>query len=70
MAAKGTSERDREQSAGMSRVEERLAAVSAAEVQRLTAEEAVVSAELALEQSRWTDINQRLDELERALARR
>jgi chromosome segregation ATPase len=41
-----------------------------ATVGRLTAEEAQISADLATEQGRWTDINQRLDELERALTRR
>jgi chromosome segregation ATPase len=41
-----------------------------AEVQRLQAEEAVVAADVASEQNRWSDINQRLEELERALGRR
>ena len=41
-----------------------------ADVQRLTAEENILSQELANEQARWLDFNQRLDELERALARR
>ncbi len=41
-----------------------------ATVARLTAEESQISADLATEQGRWTDINQRLDELERALSRR
>ena len=39
-------------------------------VARLTAEEAQLAADLATEQGRWTDINQRLDELERALTKR
>jgi chromosome segregation ATPase len=43
---------------------------AAAEVQRLTVEEAALSAELASEQGRWTDLNQRMEELERALTRR
>ena len=37
------------------------------EIQRLTAEEAMLANEVATEQSRWTDINQRLEELERSL---
>lgn len=41
-----------------------------ATVARLTAEEAQLGADLATEQGRWTDINQRLDELERSLGRR
>lgn len=41
-----------------------------AEVQRLAAEENLLIQDLANEQSRWADFNQRLDELERALARR
>ena len=41
-----------------------------ATVARLTAEEAQLAADLTTEQGRWTDINQRLDELERALSKR
>jgi predicted nuclease with TOPRIM domain len=41
-----------------------------ATVGRLTAEESQLAADLATEQGRWTDINQRLDELERALSKR
>ena len=39
------------------------------DLQRLRAEEAGLAQMLHLEQSRWTEINQRLEELERALAR-
>ena len=60
MAARAADGRERDQLEGASRVEQRKANDSTAEVQRLTAEEAAVSAELALEQARWTDINQRL----------
>lgn len=45
-------------------------AASLAEVQRLTVEEASTAAEIGTEQNRWTDFNQRLDELERSLGRR
>jgi hypothetical protein len=37
---------------------------------RLVAEEAVLAQDVATEQNRWTDFNQRLEDLERALARR
>jgi predicted nucleic acid-binding Zn-ribbon protein len=40
-----------------------------AELQRLNAEEADAASQLTAEQSRWTEINQRLEELERALAK-
>jgi len=40
------------------------------DVQRLTAEEAMLANEVAGEQSRWTDFNQRLEELERSLGGR
>lgn len=41
-----------------------------ADLQRLNTEEASVTGEVATEQGRWTEINQRLEELERALTRR
>ena len=41
-----------------------------ADVQRLQGEEATLSQELSTEQGRWTEINQRLEELERTLTRR
>lgn len=44
-------------------------AQSTRELQRLQTEEADASSQVMTEQSRWTDINQRLEELERALAR-
>lgn len=44
--------------------------VTSAEIQRLTAEEASISTDVASEQARWNDFNQRLEELERALTRR
>jgi len=40
------------------------------EIDRLTAEEAQLTSDLNVEQARWVAINQRLDELERALAKR
>ena len=48
------------------------AAVSQAQsdVQRLQGEDADLSQQIAIEQGRWTDINQRLEELDRALARK
>ncbi len=39
-------------------------------VQRLKDEEALLLQDIAAEQGRWTDLNQRLEQLERELARR
>lgn len=41
-----------------------------ADVQRLTGEEAALVGDIAIEQGRWTEINQRVEELERSLGRR
>jgi chromosome segregation ATPase len=41
-----------------------------AKVQRLQAEESSLTQDLATEQGRWTEINQRMEELERALTRK
>jgi hypothetical protein len=41
-----------------------------ADVKRLTAEEAMLPQEIAAEQNRWSEINQLLEELDRALGRR
>jgi hypothetical protein len=46
------------------------AAAAQANVDRLAAEEIQLTQDLAAEQARWVDINQRLDELERALGKR
>jgi hypothetical protein len=46
------------------------AAAAQANVDRLSAEEMQLTQDLTAEQARWIDINQRLDELERALAKR
>jgi chromosome segregation ATPase len=42
---------------------------SQTEVQRLTVEEATTAADIAAEQNRWSEFNQRLEELERTLGR-
>ncbi len=42
----------------------------AADVQRLTTEETDAAAALGNEQARWNELNQRIEELERSLARR
>jgi predicted nucleic acid-binding Zn-ribbon protein len=47
-----------------------MSARAAAEVQRLQVEESGIVQELASEQGRWSDINQRMEELERALTRK
>jgi predicted nucleic acid-binding Zn-ribbon protein len=44
--------------------------VLSSEIQRLTAEESSLAADIASEQGRWNDFNQRLEELERALGGR
>jgi hypothetical protein len=44
------------------------AAAAEANIARLVAEEAQLVQDIATEQARWTEINQRLEELERALA--
>lgn len=59
--------RDFEQAIRQHKLE--LARVSG-ELQRLNTEEVSVSGEVSTEQGRWTEINQRLEELERALTRR
>ena len=46
------------------------AAAAQANVDRLAAEEQQLTQDLNVEQARWTEINQRLDELERALVKR
>jgi hypothetical protein len=43
---------------------------SQTEVQRLTVEEATTAADIAAEQNRWSEFNQRLEDLERALGKR
>jgi len=45
-------------------------AAAKANVDRLSAEEMQLTGDIAVEQQRWTAINQRLDELERTLAKR
>jgi hypothetical protein len=45
-------------------------AAASLEVQRLTAEESTIAGEIASEQARWSDFNQKLEELERALGGR
>jgi prefoldin subunit 5 len=41
-----------------------------AELQRFSSEEAMLAQDIDADQNRWTEINQRLEELERALGRR
>jgi chromosome segregation ATPase len=54
----------------MQRGKEREIARRAADVQRLTAEVADVETDLATEQGRWVDLNQRMEALEQSLVRR
>jgi hypothetical protein len=44
-------------------------AAAVSETQRLSEEEAVLAADLLTEQSRWSDVNRRLEEIELALSR-
>jgi chromosome segregation ATPase len=55
---------------GAPRETERQLAVKAADVQRMTAETAAIEADLATEQGRWIDLNQRMEALEQSLVRR
>jgi len=48
----------------------REAVMAKSTLERMTAEEAQLMQDINVEQARWTDINGRLDELERALAKR
>jgi len=54
----------------MQRETEREIARVAADVQRLTGEAAALDADLATEQGRWIDLNQRTEALEQSLVRR
>ena len=40
------------------------------ELQRLMTEETLITQDISAEQNRWSEFNQRLEELERALGRR
>jgi chromosome segregation ATPase len=61
---------EREQMSHMIENFRREVARGSAEVQRLTAEESSLASDIASEQGRWTDLNQRLEELERTLGGR
>ena len=61
---------EREQLSHMIENFRREVARASADVQRLTAEESSLASDIASEQGRWTDLNGRLEELERALAGR
>jgi chromosome segregation ATPase len=55
---------------GAQRETERELARVAADIQRLTADSASIDADLATEQGRWIDLNQRMEALEQSLVRR
>jgi chromosome segregation ATPase len=55
---------------GAQRETEREVGRLAAEIQRLTADSATIDADLATEQGRWIDLNQRMEALEQSLVRR
>jgi chromosome segregation ATPase len=52
------------------RMTQRSLTQASAELQRLTAEAAVLESDLATEQGRWIDLNQRMEALEQSLVRR
>ncbi len=54
----------------MQRASERELASANADVERLTAEATVLESDLAAEQGRWIDLNQRMEALEQSLVRR
>jgi predicted nucleic acid-binding Zn-ribbon protein len=62
-------QRRSELQAWMADLKQQLARATA-EIQRLQTEEADASSQIASEQERWVEINQRLEELDRALTRR
>lgn len=61
---------DRDRAEEMLKQARGVAAARAADVLRLQAEEASLVQLIATEQARWTEINERMEELERALIRR
>jgi chromosome segregation ATPase len=54
----------------MQRMTQRQLAQASADLQRLTAEATVLESDLATEQGRWMDLNQRMEALEQSLVRR
>lgn len=71
MAMRGGQEHaPREQIDAMIAMMKQEATTAAADVQRLTVEEASLASDLASEQGRWSDLNQRLEELERSMGKR
>ena len=69
-ALRSRQDEPREQIEAMIAAMKQEAASTVADVQRLTAEEASLAADLAAEQGRWSDFNQRLEELERSMGKR
>ena len=47
-----------------------LITATTAEIQRLTVEEGTLAGDVALEQSRWSELNRHLEEIERSLAQK
>lgn len=60
---------ERQQMEFMLRQQKRQTARHAADIQRLTAEEAALASDVANEQARWMEFNGRLEDLERVLGR-
>lgn len=70
VAARNTTDKDASAIEQMLPGLKRELAQSVTEVQRLQVEEAAIGADIGTEQARWSDFNQRLEELERSLIRR
>ena len=60
----------REQIDGMLKGQRTLITATTAEIQRLTVEEGTLAGDVALEQSRWSELNRHLEEIERSLAQK
>jgi hypothetical protein len=60
---------DRDDIEAMLKSQRREMALTAAEIQRLTAEEAIQTGEVTMEQSRWTELHRQLEVIEQGLAR-
>ena len=70
LMAKDASHPARDDVSQMIDASRREVARASADVQRLTAEESSVAGDIATEQGRWTEINHRVEELERTLGGR
>ena len=70
MTERGENPEERKMAAAESRALKSMVEQRSTDLQRLISEETEVSSAIAAEQSRWSDINKTLEDLERALTRR